>query len=92
MKGNLTRRGRNSWRLKFEAGADPASGARVTKYQTLRGTRREAQEQAAKIIAEHAAAFMSTRPSRRSRILPRIGKRTGRRKTLAPKPWNAIRN
>src|SRR6516225_6055728 len=57
MKGNLTRRGRNSWRLKFEAGADPASGARVTKYHTLRGTRREAQEQAAKIIAEHAGGL-----------------------------------
>ena len=57
MKGNLTRRGRNSWRLKFEAGADPASGARVTKYHTLRGTRREAEEQAAKIIAEHAGGL-----------------------------------
>jgi integrase len=57
MKGNLTRRGRNSWRLKFEAGADPATGARVTKYHTLKGTRREAQEQAAKIIAEHAGGL-----------------------------------
>jgi hypothetical protein len=27
MKGNLTRRGRSSWRLKFDAGSDPASTA-----------------------------------------------------------------
>jgi integrase len=50
MKGNLTRRGRSSWRLKFDAGSDPA-GRRITKFVTLRGTRRQAQEEAAKILA-----------------------------------------
>jgi integrase len=50
MKGNLTRRGRNSYRLKFDTGSDPA-GRRTTKFVTLRGTRRQAQEEAAKILA-----------------------------------------
>ena len=51
MKGNLTRRGKTSWRLKFDTGRDPITGRRVTKFVTLRGTRRQAQEEAAKIIA-----------------------------------------
>ena len=51
MKGNLTRRGETSWRLKFDTGRDPVTGRRVTKFVTLRGTRRQAQEEAARIIA-----------------------------------------
>jgi len=50
MKGSLTRRGKTSWRLKFDAGRDPA-GKRITKFVTLRGTRAQAQAEAAKIIA-----------------------------------------
>jgi integrase len=52
MKGNLTRRGEKSWRLKFDAGRDPVTGKRLTKYVTLRGTRAQAQAQATKIMAE----------------------------------------
>jgi integrase len=50
VKGHLTRRGKSSWRFKFEVSANP----RVTKYHTLRGTKKQAQEEAAKIIAAHA--------------------------------------
>jgi integrase len=57
VKGNLTRRGRSSWRLKFEAGADPITGKRVSKYHTLKGTRRQVQEAAARIVAEHAGGL-----------------------------------
>jgi integrase len=53
MKGNLTRRGRHSWRLKFDIGSEPA-GRRITKFVTLHGTRRQAQEEAAKILANIA--------------------------------------
>lgn len=51
MKGNLTRRGKSSWRLKFDAGVDPETGKRVTKYHTLHGTKAKVQEEAAKIVA-----------------------------------------
>jgi hypothetical protein len=37
MKGNLTRRGKTSWRFRFEVSANP----RVTKSHTLRGTRKQ---------------------------------------------------
>jgi integrase len=52
MKGSLTRRGKMSWRLKFDAGRDPVTGERFTKYVTLtKGTKAQAQAEAAKIIA-----------------------------------------
>ena len=35
MKGNLTRRGERSWRLKFDAGRNPLTGKREIKYVTL---------------------------------------------------------
>jgi integrase len=54
MKGNLTRRGTTSWRLKFDIGRDPVSGRRITKFVTLRGTKAQAQTEAAKIIASAA--------------------------------------
>jgi integrase len=49
-RGNITRRGKSSWRFKFEVSANP----RITKYHTLHGTKKQAQEQAAKIIAQYA--------------------------------------
>lgn len=51
MKGNLTRRGKSSWRLKFDDGTDPVTGKRLTRYHTLHGTKAQAQADAAKIIA-----------------------------------------
>jgi integrase len=51
MRGNLTRRGKRSWRLKYELGRDPVTGQRQTRYATLRGTRAQAQAEAAKIMA-----------------------------------------
>lgn len=43
MRGNITRRGQSSWRLKFDLGRDPATGKRLTEYVTVRGTKKEAQ-------------------------------------------------
>jgi integrase len=43
MKGHLRRRGKNSWRLKFDQGRDPATGKRKVQYVTVRGGKREAQ-------------------------------------------------
>ena len=51
MRGNLTRRGRSSWRLKFSLGVDPTTGERLTRYHTLRGTKAQAQAEAARIVA-----------------------------------------
>ena len=44
-RGCITRRGKKSWRLKFEVGPDPETGIRKTVYITTRGTRQEAQKE-----------------------------------------------
>jgi integrase len=52
MPGNITRRGRNSWRLKFEAGGcDPLTGKRRTGYVTVRGTKKKAQAELIRLLA-----------------------------------------
>jgi integrase len=50
MKGNLTKRGKNSWRLKFDAGR-PLTGKRNVQFVTFRGSKREAQVKLAELIA-----------------------------------------
>jgi integrase len=49
MKGNITRRGHSSWRLKFDIGRE--AGNRKIQYHTFRGTKREAQTKLAELIA-----------------------------------------
>ena len=48
---SITRRGKDSWRIKFEIGRDHLTGKRQTRYQTVRGTKAEAKIEAAKIVA-----------------------------------------
>src|SRR6185295_16973798 len=48
---SITRRGKDSWRIKFEIGRDHVTGKRQTRYQTVRGTKAEAKVEAAKIVA-----------------------------------------
>ena len=48
---SITRRGKDSWRIKFEIGRDHVTGKRQTRYQTVRGTKAEAKIEAAKIVA-----------------------------------------
>ncbi|RUW21998.1 MULTISPECIES: site-specific integrase [unclassified Mesorhizobium] len=43
MRGNITRRGKSSWRLKFDLGIDVATGKRQTQFVTVRGTKKEAE-------------------------------------------------
>jgi integrase len=54
MRGNITRRGKRSWRLKYDV---QTAGPRQTKYVTLRGTRAQAQVEAAKILAALATGM-----------------------------------
>lgn len=52
MTGNITRRGRSSWRLKFEGGErDSVTGKRQTRYVTVRGTKKEAQAELIRLLA-----------------------------------------
>lgn len=44
MRGNITRRGKSSWRIKFDAGRDPLSGQRRYHVETVRGKRQDAEK------------------------------------------------
>jgi tRNA A37 threonylcarbamoyladenosine dehydratase len=50
MKGNITKRGKNSFRLKFDAGID-ANGKRKIQYHSFRGSKREAQDKLTELMA-----------------------------------------
>lgn len=50
MSGHIRRRGKRSWEIKFDVGTDPLTGERKTKYHSFKGTRREAEIEAARLI------------------------------------------
>src|SRR5262245_36852610 len=53
MTANITRRGKSSWRLKFEASdRDPVTRKRATRFVTIRGTKKEAQHELIRLLAE----------------------------------------
>jgi integrase len=54
VRGSITRRGRRSWRLKYDI---QTAGPRQTRYVTLHGTRAQAQAEAAKIMAAVATGI-----------------------------------
>jgi hypothetical protein len=49
MRGNITKRGKSSWRIKFDACRD-ADGKRHTRYVTVKGTRKEAEAKRASLL------------------------------------------
>src|SRR5262249_16706716 len=59
MRGNITRRGKTSWRLKFDLGRDPATGKRQTRLITIRGKRQDAERELARLVsAVHEGGFV----------------------------------
>ena len=52
MRGNITRRGRSSWRLKFDLGTDPVTSKRRTHVVTVRGKRQDAQRELTRLLHE----------------------------------------
>jgi hypothetical protein len=54
MKGNITRRGKTSSRVKFDVGFDPITGKRKYHTETLRGAKSDAVNLLAKRISEQA--------------------------------------
>lgn len=50
MKGSITRRGKSSWRIKFDLEPGPG-GKRRSRYVTLRGTKKEAEAKRIELLA-----------------------------------------
>jgi integrase len=49
--GHIRRRGENSFELKYEAGTDPRTGRRITRYVSFKGSRRAAQAKLTELLA-----------------------------------------
>jgi integrase len=52
MRGNITRRGKSSWRLKFDIDKDPVTGERRSRTVTVRGKRQDAEAELARLLNE----------------------------------------
>ncbi len=52
MKGHIRKRGERSWELKFDLPHSRHSGDRRTAYHTFHGTKRQAQDELARLISE----------------------------------------
>jgi integrase len=55
MTGHIRRRGKRSFELKFDAGADPVTTKRRIRYASFKGTRRDAEIELARLVSENAA-------------------------------------
>src|SRR5262245_28708430 len=54
MRGNITRRGKRSWRIKFDPERNPATGRRRIRFHTVHGTRKDAQIKLAELLSSVA--------------------------------------
>lgn len=54
MTGHIRRRGKNSFELKWEAGADPVTRKRRIRYQSFKGSKRDAQIELARLVTANA--------------------------------------
>src|SRR5262245_44738865 len=49
MRGNITRRGKSSWRLKIDVGRTP-DGLRRIRYETVKGKRQDAEARLSELL------------------------------------------
>ncbi len=54
MRGTIRRRGKHSWQIAVSAGFDPKTGRRIRIWRTVRGTRKDAERELARLLHEAA--------------------------------------
>ncbi len=50
MKGSIRQRSKGSWEVCVDIGRDPATGERLRRFETIRGTKKDAQERLAELL------------------------------------------
>ena len=58
MRGHIRRRGERSWEIKFDLGIDPVTGKRLVRYQSIKGTKKEAQAKLTELLSEAARGVL----------------------------------
>ena len=66
MRGNITKRGKASWQLKFDVGA--VNGKRQTRYATVRGTHKDAQKELTRLLKAADDALYRAKSEGRNRL------------------------
>ena len=56
MRGNITRRGKSSWQLKFDVQGD--NGKRQTRYVTVKGKRQDAEKELTRLLSQADAGTL----------------------------------
>jgi integrase len=57
MTGHIRKRGAHSWELKFDIGTDPLTGKRRIRYQSFKGSKRDAEIELARMVSENAGGL-----------------------------------
>lgn len=57
MRGNIRKRGKDSWEVRVDMGRDPLTGKRRQVSRTIKGTKRDAQALAASLISQYEAGI-----------------------------------
>ena len=52
MRGNITRRGKASWRIKFDAEPDTVTGDRRIHYVTVKGKRADSEAEISRLLKD----------------------------------------
>jgi len=61
MRGNITRRGKHSWRIKFDGDPDAVTGDRRIHYATVKGKRADAEAELARLLNDaHRGTLIDT--------------------------------
>ena len=50
MKGHIRQRSKGSWEIAIDVGRDPSTGKRLQHWETIRGTKRDAQQRLAELL------------------------------------------
>jgi hypothetical protein len=56
--GHIRPRGPGAWELKYDVDRDPKTGRRITRYKTVRGTKRDAQRELRKLLEASTKAWL----------------------------------
>src|SRR3546814_11504329 len=49
-EGSIRQRSAGSWEIKYDLGRDPQTSKRITKFKTVRGTKRDAQKELRRLL------------------------------------------
>lgn len=61
-RGSIRNRGKNTWNISVALGKDPATGIYKRKWETVHGTRREAEKRLAELLVELDRGTLSVSP------------------------------